>query len=149
LRFSGQVADEGGLYYNYFRDYDPSTGRYIQSDPIGLEGGLNTYLYANANPQRFIDPQGSAAQLPIAIGGAAINICMRIPACKKATQDAVKAYKNVRCKFERHKAHHTWNGKYCEHYHLVCYIKGSKQLFRKQWPFPGRCSPIKPSDWMP
>src|SRR5262245_22028354 len=41
--------------YNYFRDYDPQLGRYVQSDPIGLEGGLNTYLYANANPLRFID----------------------------------------------------------------------------------------------
>ena len=45
-------------YYNYFRYYDPSTGRYITSDPIGLEGGLNTYLYANANPLFFIDPFG-------------------------------------------------------------------------------------------
>ncbi|MDG4552135.1 MAG: RHS repeat-associated core domain-containing protein [Candidatus Contendobacter sp.] len=41
LRFPGQYYDaESGLHYNYFRDYDPQTGRYIQSDPIGLERGL-------------------------------------------------------------------------------------------------------------
>lgn len=59
LRFPGQYYDaETGLHYNYFRDYDPSTGRYVQSDPIGLDGGLNTYLYAEANPLFYIDPDG-------------------------------------------------------------------------------------------
>lgn len=59
VRFPGQYYDEEtGLHYNYFRDYDPSTGRYIQSDPIGLRGGLNTYAYAAANPLRYIDPLG-------------------------------------------------------------------------------------------
>ena len=48
LRFPGQYYDaETGLHYNYFRDYDPSVGRYVESDPIGLEGGSNTYRYAN------------------------------------------------------------------------------------------------------
>lgn len=46
--------------YNYFRDYDRTTGRYIESDPIGLAGGMNPYLYAEGNPLTFIDPSGLA-----------------------------------------------------------------------------------------
>jgi RHS repeat-associated protein len=62
LRFPGQYFDkETNLHYNYFRDYDPSTGRYIQSDSIGLKGGPNTYAYANLNPLTFIDPSGESA----------------------------------------------------------------------------------------
>ncbi len=58
LRFPGQYFDqETNLHYNYFRDYDPSIGRYIQSDPIGLDGGINTYLYA-FDPLTQIDPLG-------------------------------------------------------------------------------------------
>ena len=59
VRFPGMYADaETGLYYNYFRDYDPSTGRYLESDPIGLEGGLNTYAYVGGNPVNYVDPYG-------------------------------------------------------------------------------------------
>lgn len=46
------------LVYNYFRDYDPSIGRYIESDPIGLAGGVNTYGYAYQNPITHYDPDG-------------------------------------------------------------------------------------------
>jgi RHS repeat-associated protein len=58
-RFPGQYYDkETNLHYNYFRDYDPGIGRYTQSDPIGLAGGLNTYGYAGADPIRKADPLG-------------------------------------------------------------------------------------------
>lgn len=59
LRFTGQYYDgESGLHYNYFRDYDPSLGRYLESDPIGLAGGLNPYAYVGNNPLNYIDPFG-------------------------------------------------------------------------------------------
>ncbi len=59
LRFPGQYFDtETGLHYNYFRYYDPATGRYVTSDPIGLAGGLNTYGYVGGDPLSSIDLLG-------------------------------------------------------------------------------------------
>jgi len=69
LRFPGQYYDaEIGTHYNYFRDYDPSLGRYVESDPIGLEGGLNTYLYSRASPLQYTDPTGHISGAAIVIG---------------------------------------------------------------------------------
>jgi RHS repeat-associated protein len=50
--------EEIAEHYNYFRDYDPAIGRYVQSDPIGLDGGLNTYGYAEGDPLGYTDPEG-------------------------------------------------------------------------------------------
>ncbi len=62
LRFPGQYYDlESGYFYNYYRDYDPRTGRYIESDPIGLGDGVNTYLYVHGSPLGSIDPTGQNA----------------------------------------------------------------------------------------
>ncbi len=59
LRFPGQVADaESGLNYNMARDYNPAIGRYVESDPIGLRGGVNTYAYVGGNPLIGTDPYG-------------------------------------------------------------------------------------------
>jgi RHS repeat-associated protein len=59
LRHPGQYYDaEVGTFYNYFRDYNPATGRYVDSDPIGLRGGMNTYGYVGGDPLVKIDPQG-------------------------------------------------------------------------------------------
>ncbi|WP_158218958.1 RHS repeat domain-containing protein [Roseateles aquatilis] len=77
LRFPGQFFDsESGLHYNYFRDYDGTTGRYAQSDPIGLHGGINTYAYVGANPTDSFDPQGLQANCVASPFGV---VCQRTP----------------------------------------------------------------------
>jgi RHS repeat-associated protein len=65
LRFPGQYYDaETGLSQNYFRDYDPQVGRYVESDPIGLKGGINTYTYVDDGSTRFVDSRGLVRQDP-------------------------------------------------------------------------------------
>ncbi len=57
--YAGQYYDsETGLHYNYHRYYDPSIGRYLRADPIGLNGGINLYSYVQNNPVIFFDPYG-------------------------------------------------------------------------------------------
>ena len=51
-------ASYGRVLDNYFRDYDPRSGRYMSSDPIGLNGGVNPYLYVDGSPLSFVDPLG-------------------------------------------------------------------------------------------
>jgi len=63
LRFPGQVFDgQAGLHQNGFRDYDPSLARYVETDPLGLQGGVNAFTYAMGNPLSNIDPLGLTAE---------------------------------------------------------------------------------------
>ena len=69
LRFAGQYFDrETGLHQNFFRDYSPATGRYVQADPLGIFGGLNTYGYAHNDPLGYIDPTREVPIAPIVVG---------------------------------------------------------------------------------
>jgi len=111
LRFPGQYFDEeSGLHYNYFRDYDPALGRYLQADPMGLQGGLNMYVYANANPVSNYDPTGEVApavyiaiRAAIAAAGRALSQalarCARDPRCRCiAINRAYHALEAVGCR---------------------------------------------------
>ena len=91
LRFPGQYFDqESGLHYNYFRDYDPETGRYVESDPIGLNGGLNTYGYVLANPLLYTDRNGLAVDK--VLGGAALGayFCLKNKKCQELVVEQCK-----------------------------------------------------------
>ncbi len=70
LRYPGQYLDaESGMAHNGYRDYDATVGRFIQSDPSGLKGGISTYAYVNSNPFSLVDKSGLQAYYPPQWGG--------------------------------------------------------------------------------
>lgn len=96
LRFPGQYFDaETGNHYNYFRDYNQSLGRYLQSDPVGLRGGINLFTYVQNNPVNFIDQfglkdnciwGGVSGTIAIGIGGGVVAEVGRcVDGCGKVT----------------------------------------------------------------
>jgi len=75
LRFPGQwFQAETGLHQNWMRDYDPTTGRYLQADPLGLVDGASVYGYARQSPVRFVDPSGEYALAGCAGGPIACTV---------------------------------------------------------------------------
>jgi len=80
--YAGQYYDqETGLHYNYHRYYDPTTGRYLTPDPIGLAGGINPFTYVGGNPVNLVDPYGlfEMALLPYAYAAAPVLVMVDSP----------------------------------------------------------------------
>ena len=105
LRFPGQYFDaETGLHYNYFRDYEPGTGRYVESDPIGLDGGMNTFVYVSNDPMGSTDPDGLHPLI--------MRICIRFPlacsamaACRSNPAKCVQLLCKASSELSRYKIH--------------------------------------------
>jgi len=74
LQLPGQIGDLSTRFYNRYRDYDPTLGRYLEADPIGLAGGENVYGYVGENPLGRVDPLGLAYPGPVS-PGASTNSC--------------------------------------------------------------------------
>ncbi len=144
LRFPGQYYDsETGLHYNYYRDYKPEIGRYLEADPIGIDNGRNhLFVYVGNNPVNFVDPEGlSITGLWRALQAARALIPKIIVQLRKA----YKTCKNIRCKIKIEGPHHPFPGKgWCKHVRVTCWIKGKKgSKIEKQIPY-GKCFKKKP-----
>ena len=101
LRFPGQWFQlEAGLHQNWMRDYDPTTGRYIEADPLGLVDGARVYGYARQNPGRWVDPRGeqsdpghaAASEAAEEEGGMCVDPCA---AARQRVRDAKAQHKKI------------------------------------------------------
>ena len=97
-RFPGQYFDqETNSHYNFHRDYKSNQGRYIQSDPIGTDGGVNLYSYSYVNPLTYIDTTGEVPWI-----GLPALYCVRFPrVCKEILRCIIspRACKKKLCRF--------------------------------------------------
>ena len=97
LRFPGQYYDaETGLNYNLARDYEAGTGRYVESDPIGLSSGINTYNYVGQNPLQRSDPTGRFWGELIVGGGIVGGTCAVIWCFKHTFEECARQYPDRR-----------------------------------------------------
>ena len=82
LRFPGHYHDAAtGLHYNRFRYYSPELGRYLESDPVGVAGGLNLYGYCcDSNPLRDVDLRGLTQNCPRRRGRPSVAAARRVTA---------------------------------------------------------------------
>jgi RHS repeat-associated protein len=95
--YTGHYYDrQSGLSLAWFRGYDPNLGRWLNQDPLGVQGGLNLYGYVGNDPINFVDPTGEVAGAAAAAAGASAAfaaaglICLLSPDCRDGIMNFIK-----------------------------------------------------------